>query len=350
MTPMKKLSLKALCRLVFLMAFAVLLSACQQQQDGSSLQFKVASSVYVGWMPWMYAAEKGYLKQEAEARGMRIQLVRGDYADTIDQFVRGDVDAVTMTNIDALAALAASGVMADVVLIGSFSNGNDAILVNAQAPASLAGARLALVEGSVSQYLLDRYLESEKIDAKSVSVFPVSDSDIAKKLASAGDGLTGVVTWQPIVGSIEDNLKTRRLADSSKFNKEIADLLIVRRSVLQAHPEFAQALLSTWFKVMEDLNGANRSQTIQQLSQLSGDTPESYAAQLKTTILLSKAAEALSAMLDPDVLQRMVRVEKFGRDHNLLGQVPPGTKLFGQQAEAVAMRWNAEPLKTLAGR
>lgn len=331
------------------LVLVLVLSGCTPNNKPQTLHFKLATSIYVGWMPWMYAAQKGYLKQEAAAKGMDIRLVRGDYADTIDQFIRGDVDAVTITNVDALSALAASGVLADVVLVGSFSNGNDAVLVNAQAPANLSGAKLALVENSVSQYLLDRYLEAQKIDAKSVTVFPASDSDLAKKLASAGDGLTGVVTWQPIVGDIESRLKARRVTDSSKFPKEIADLLIVRRSVLKAHPEFAQALLTTWFKVMQDLEGANKADTVKQIAQLSGDTPESYQSQLGTTILLSQPAVALTAMTDPLLLEKMVRIEKFTRDHNLIPKIAPGTKLVAQQAEDVAMRFNAEPLQTFSG-
>jgi NitT/TauT family transport system substrate-binding protein len=329
--------------------FALALSSCTSSNQTQPLNFKLATSIYVGWMPWMYAAQKGYLKQEAAARGMDIRLVRGDYAETIEQFIRGDVDAVTITNVDALSALAASGVMADVVLVGSFSNGNDAILVNAQAPASLAGAKLALVENSVSQYLLDRYLESQKIDSKSVTIFPASDSELAKKLADAGDGLTGVVTWQPIVGDIEGRLKTRRLTDSSKFPKEIADLLVVRRSVMKAHPEFAQALLRTWFKVMQDMQGSAKAQTIQQIAQLSGDTPASYQAQLDTTILLSQPDTALATLIDPATIEKMTRIEKFTRDRNLIPKVAPNTKLVALQAEDVAMRFNAEPLQAMGG-
>jgi NitT/TauT family transport system substrate-binding protein len=332
------------------LTLSVALGACTSGNAQKPLNFKLATSIYVGWMPWMYAAEKGYLKQEAAARGMEIGLVRGDYADTIDQFIRGDVDAVTITNVDALSALAASGVTADVVLVGSFSNGNDAILVNAQAPATLAGAKLALVENSVSQYLLDRYLESQKIDGKSVTVFPASDSELAKKLADAGDGLTGVVTWQPIVGEIEGRLKTRRLTDSSKFPKEIADLLVVRRTVLKAHPEFAQALLHTWFKVMQDMQGAAKAKTIEQIAKLSGDTPASYQAQLDTTILLGDPAAALATLADPAVVEKMTRIEKFTRDRNLIPKVPVNTKLVALQAEEVAMRFNTEPLQAFGGQ
>lgn len=333
--------------LLVLLIMMSALGACAKQST-SPLSFKIATSIYVGWMPWMYASQKGYLKEEARAAGLDVRLVRGDYADTIDQFIRGDVDALTVTNIDALPALAASGVAADVILVGSFSNGNDAILVNAGARDDLSGAKIALVENSVSQYLLDRYLHEKKIDRKAVSIVPVSDSEIARTLASAGNELTGVVTWQPIVGSIEGRLKTRRLADSAQFPREVADLLIIRRSVLQKHPEFAAALLRTWFRVMKDMTGPTRQDTVRQLATLSGDTPESYEAQLTTTILMSDPSQAVAPLEDPKMQENMQRVEQFARDHDLFGKVPTGTALFAKDAsQEVVMRFNAEPVELL---
>jgi NitT/TauT family transport system substrate-binding protein len=332
-------------------AAMLLLSSCSNPNDAKPAHFKIASSIYVGWMPWMYAAEKGYLAKAASARGMDIRLIRADYAQSIEQFVRGDVDAITITNIDALSALAASGVAADVVLVGSFSNGNDAILVNAQAPSNLTGAKMALVENSVSQYLLSRYLESEKIDPKTVQIFPTSDAQIAKKLASAGEGLTGVVTWEPIVGLMSAKLNTRRLSDSAKFPKEIADLLVIRRSVMQAHPEFAQALLHTWFQVMQDLQGPAKAQTIEAIAKLSGDTAATYQSQLDTTILLSEPTAALAALTDSTLLSNMVRVEKFIRERQLIAKVPADTLLVSAEEGNAIMRFHAAPLQAfVSGR
>ena len=62
-----------------------------------------------------------------------------------------------MTNMEALDMPAASGVPTTVVLIGDYSNGNDALLVrNGLQMKDLAGKKMLLVEKTVSEYLFDR--------------------------------------------------------------------------------------------------------------------------------------------------------------------------------------------------
>jgi len=46
----------------------------------------------------------------------------------LDAFVSRNIDACTMTNMEALDMPAASGVPTTVVIIGDYSNGNDALL------------------------------------------------------------------------------------------------------------------------------------------------------------------------------------------------------------------------------
>ena len=49
--------------------------------------FKVAWSIYVGWMPWDYAQSSGILKKWADKYGIKIQLVQvNDYVESINQY------------------------------------------------------------------------------------------------------------------------------------------------------------------------------------------------------------------------------------------------------------------------
>jgi hypothetical protein len=53
-------------------------------QEG--VQFKVAWSIYVGWMPWPYADESGILRKWADKYGISIQLVQiNDYVESLNQ-------------------------------------------------------------------------------------------------------------------------------------------------------------------------------------------------------------------------------------------------------------------------
>lgn len=42
-------------------------------------RFRIAWSIYVGWMPWDYAAASGILKKWADRNDVEIELVRMDY-------------------------------------------------------------------------------------------------------------------------------------------------------------------------------------------------------------------------------------------------------------------------------
>ena len=68
-----------------------------------------------------------------------------------------NIDACTMTNMEALDMPAASGVPTTSILVGDYSNGNDAVLArNGVGLKDLGGKKLLLVQKTVSEYLLDR--------------------------------------------------------------------------------------------------------------------------------------------------------------------------------------------------
>src|SRR6516164_5703755 len=136
----------------------ILLSCCllPAQQTPS---FTVGWSVYVGWNPYYYMDKSGILKKWADKYGINIKVQRFDYAPSLDAFVAKNIDACTMTNMEALDMPAAAGVDTTAIIVGDYSNGNDAILVrNGLTLARLPGKKVMRVEKTVSQYLFDRAL------------------------------------------------------------------------------------------------------------------------------------------------------------------------------------------------
>ncbi len=56
--------------------------------------FKVAWSIYVGWMPWGYAADNGIVKKWADKYGITIEVKQfNDYVESINQYTAGAYDA-----------------------------------------------------------------------------------------------------------------------------------------------------------------------------------------------------------------------------------------------------------------
>ena len=74
-------------------------------------EFNIAWTIYVGWMPWPYAAESGIVKKWADKYGITINVTQiNDYVESVNQYTAGKFDGVTVTNMDALTIPAAGGV------------------------------------------------------------------------------------------------------------------------------------------------------------------------------------------------------------------------------------------------
>ncbi|MGL5008475.1 MAG: ABC transporter substrate-binding protein, partial [Paracoccaceae bacterium] len=149
--------------------------------------FKVAWSIYVGWMPWGYAADAGIVKKWADKFGLTIEVTQfNDYVESLNQYTAGAYDAVTVTNMDALSIPAAGGVDTTAVIVGDFSAGNDAVfLKGAGGLADLKGRRINLVEFSVSHYLLARGLDSVGLSEADVTVVNTADPDMVGAFQTA---------------------------------------------------------------------------------------------------------------------------------------------------------------------
>src|SRR5580700_5093347 len=162
----------------FLFVFLLLTTSAVAQKPA----FTVGWSIYAGWTPYHYMQKSGLLNKWADKYGITIKVQRFDYAPSLDAFVGRNIDACTMTNMEALDMPAASGVPTTVILVGDYSNGNDALLVRGGLQMKdLAGKKLLLVQKTVSEYLFDRALTLNGLrdQIKRVRLINTSDADIA---------------------------------------------------------------------------------------------------------------------------------------------------------------------------
>ena len=121
-------------------------------------EFTVVWSIYAGWNPWSYAKTSGIMDKWAARYGIKIKLVRMDYMPSIEAFTTPSVDACVMTNMDCLTIPVAGGIACSAIIVGDYSNGNDALIVrnNLTVP-QLKGRKVHLVQFSVSHYMSVSY-------------------------------------------------------------------------------------------------------------------------------------------------------------------------------------------------
>ena len=317
--------------------------------------FKIAWSIYVGWMPWGYASDSGIAKKWADKFGLNIEIKQfNDYVESINQYTAGAFDAVTVTNMDALSIPAAGGVDTTALIVGDFSNGNDALILKGKDKLEdIKGQTVNLVEFSVSHYLLARALESIGASEKDVKVVNTSDADMAS--AYKTDDVTAVVTWKPIVSTILESPDAKAVFDSSKIPGEIIDLLVVNTDVLKANPKLGQALAGIWYDTMKAL--ATDLAAKEAMAKASGTDVKGFEDQLATTKLFSEPKDAVAFVNGADLKSVTEKVSTFLFDKVLLGKDAksagaigvefPDKTVFGDAAN-VKLRYDATYMQAAA--
>jgi NitT/TauT family transport system substrate-binding protein len=285
--------------------------------------FTVGWSVYAGWNPYFYMQKSGILKKWADKYGIAIKVQRFDYAASLDSFVAKNIDACTMTNMEALDMPAAAGVDSSAIIVGDYSNGNDAVLVrNNLTFATLPGKPIMLVQKTVSEYLLERgmVLNGQQAQLSKLKLINTSDSDIVAAFSNNKSN-QAVVTWKPLVSQIVGDKSVHTIFDSSKIPGEILDLLVVRTELLNTPngQKFAKAITGAWYETIQQV-AAGQANAIKFSAAASGDSVDSYKEQLKTTALFTSPASAVGFTNGPDLQKKMDLVRQFCFTHGLLGQ------------------------------
>jgi len=294
-------------------------------------KFKIAWTIYAGWMPWDYAAQSGIIKKWADKYDIDIDVVQvNDYVESINQYTAGGFDGCVMTNMDALTIPAAGGVDSTAMIIGDYSNGNDGIVLKGKSSLKdIKGQSVNLVELSVSHYLLARALETQGMTEKNVKTVNTSDADIVSAFTTPD--VTAAVTWNPLLSEITKQPDSHLVFDSSKIPGEILDLMVVKTDTLKAHPELGKALAGAWYEVMSVMSGkdAKAIEARTAMAKASGTDLAGYEAQLKATRMFYSPAEALMQAQDPHLKLTMQLVAEFSYQHGLLGDSAPSPDFIG---------------------
>ncbi len=351
------------CAIALAVQFCLVTTAGFAQQPKPS--FTVGWSVYAGWDPYYYMAKSGILRKWADKYGITIRAQRFDYAASLDAFVAKNIDACAMTNMEALDMPAAAGVDTTAIIIGDYSNGNDAVIVRQNLTlAQIPGKPVLLVEKTVSQYLLERAMAINGLgdQIKRVKYINTSDSDIASAyLTDASKPV--VVTWKPLVSQIVRAKDVKVVFNSSQIPGEILDLLVLRTEILNrpdgSGQKFAKAITGAWYEVMTQMTatGPAGDKALASIAEASQDSLASYKEQLATTHMFYKPQSGAELAASPDLKKTMELVRQFCFSHGLLGErtksaddvairFPDGATLG--KADRIRFRFNIDYMR-LAG-
>jgi NitT/TauT family transport system substrate-binding protein len=279
----------------------------------SAEPLKIGYSDWPGWVAWEIGIKKGWFKEA----GVDVEFVWMDYVKSMEAYAAGKLDAVCVTNGDALVT-GATGKPSVCVLINDFSNGNDMIVAKGEYKTlkDLKGKTIALEEGFVEHLLLLKGLELNGMAESDITIKNTPTNSTPQVFASGQ--VDGIAAWQPNSGQA---LKLVPGSTSVFTSKDapglIYDGLFCDRDSVKSHRDEWLKVVKVWGRIskyMADENNIDDALAI--LSERVGVKPAEYEPLLVGTKILT-AAEALKAWEKADGLGSIYGSSKIVDDFNV---------------------------------
>jgi NitT/TauT family transport system substrate-binding protein len=245
---------------------------------------KIAYSDWPGWIAWEIGIQKGWFKEA----GVDVKFEWFDYVPSMDAYVAGKVDAVCMTNGDALVT-GATGKPSVGILINDFSNGNDMIVAapGVSSMKDLKGKKVGIEEGFVEHLLLLTGLEKNGLKPEDVTIVNTPTNETPQVLASKAVDAIGA--WQPNSGQALKALPgSKPVFTSADAPGIIYDLLYVSAESLEKNKEDWGKVVKVWYKIADYIRDEdNLDDALKILSARVNLKPEEYEPFFKGTYILT---------------------------------------------------------------
>ena len=244
---------------------------------------KIAYSDWPGWVAWEIAIQKGWFKEA----GVDVEFKWFDYVPSMEAFSAGKVDAVCMTNGDALVT-GATGGKSVTILINDYSDGNDMIVAKPgiASIAQLKGKTIGVEVGFVDHLLLLHALKAANLKESDVKLKNVKTDETPQALKS-GD-VDAVGAWQPSSGAaLKEVPGSKPIFTSKDVPGLIYDVLAVNPKSLAEHKADWVKIAKVWDRVAKFVKDEkNLDESAKIMSARVGLTPDQYKAIMKGTHIM----------------------------------------------------------------
>jgi len=278
---------------------------------------KVGYSDWPGWVAWEIAIEKDMFKKA----GVEVEFEWFDYVASMDAFAAGQLDAVSMTNGDALVT-GATGAQSVMILVNDYSNGNDMIVAapGIDSVKALKGKKIGVEIGFVGHLLLLNALEKNGLSEKDVELVNVPTNETPQVLSS-GD-VDAIVAWQPNSGQALNLVPgSTRIYSSADEPGLIYDVLAVSPSSLAERKADWEKVLKVWYEAVAYLKDPKTADdAISIMAARVGLDAEQYKSFIDGTKILS-LEEAKAFLKKEEGFKSIYGSSKISDDFNLANDV-----------------------------
>ncbi|HKK06987.1 MAG TPA: ABC transporter substrate-binding protein [Gammaproteobacteria bacterium] len=260
---------------------ALMLSATAQ---AVAAPLKIGYSDWPGWVAWQVAIEKQWFKQA----GVDVKFQWFDYVASMDAFAAGKLDAVAMTNGDALVT-GATGAKSKMIIINDYSNGNDMVIgaPGIDSLKDLKGKKIGVEIGFVDHLLLLNGLKKAGMKESDVQLVNVPTNETPQVLAS-GD-VSAIAAWQPNSGiALKQVPGSKPIYTSADEPGLIYDVLAVSPTSLAEHRAEWAKVVKVWYRVVKYIHDPKtHDDAVKIMASRVGVSPKEYQSFITGTKILT---------------------------------------------------------------
>ncbi len=293
--------------IAFLVALILLVS------NVSAEPIKIAYSDWPGWLPFEVAVQKGFFKEA----GVDVEMVWFEYLPSMEAFSAGKVDAVTMTNGDAMVT-GASGKASTCIVLTDYSDGNDMIVAKPGINSfkDLKGKKVGLELNLVENLLFLKAIEANGMKEEDVTLVNVPTNETPQTLASGG--VDAIAAWYPVAGqALKQVAGSKPVFTSADAKGLIFDGVYVSKESLAKRPEDWKKVVQVWFKTVEFIKDEKtKAEAVKIMAGKVNVPADEYSKNLEGTHLLG-AAENVKAYEKSDDLLSVFGSSKIADDFNV---------------------------------
>lgn len=265
------------------LVFVSLLAGCMGTLSLQAEPLKIGYSDWPGWVAWEVAIQKGWF----EEAGVDVEFIWFEYVPSMEAFAAGQIDAVCMTNGDALVT-GSAGKRSKGILINDYSNGNDMIVARPGIDSikDLRGKRVGVEVSFVDHLLLLKGLEAHGMSEEDIVLVNMPTNDTPQALAAGG--VDAVAAWNPVgYQALKQVPGAKAIFTSREVPGLIYDLLYVDRASLARRRADWLKVVDVWFRVVDFIRDpATQDEAVEIMSARVGTSPEQYKRFLAGTHLL----------------------------------------------------------------
>lgn len=258
-------------------------SATPPMPTGPAL--KIAYSDWPGWVAWEIALQKGWFKEA----GVNVEFKWFEYIPSMEAYSAGKVDAVTMTNGDALVT-GSSGAPSVCIVANDYSNGNDMVVAKPgiKSVAELKGKKVGVEKGFVDHLLLLHALKSAGLSERDIKLVDIKTDEAPQSLKSGS--VDAIAAWQPNSGAaLKEVPGSTAIFTSANVPGLIYDHLCVNPKSLAEHRAEWSKVVMTWMRIADYLaDEKNLEDASKIMSARVGLSAPEYRALMKGTYFLGK--------------------------------------------------------------